>query len=219
MRSSVDFEHLASFLKQILGDQAEIVVHDLTDMTASLKIIKNSHISKRKVGDTATDLSLRMMRKCIENDDEPFLCNYTGKTIDGQLLRSSSLVIRDESGKPVAVLCININDAPLRAAIREISSLIPDTHAAFPEPLEEELFSGSIEQVGERILQTAVDQCGTHPSRLSAEEKKSLVQSLDESGVFQIKGFIAKAAVSLNMSEPTIYRYLKSSNTERQEFP
>lgn len=46
------------------------------------------------------------------------------------------------------------------------------------------------------------------PKRMSAAEKMMLVKKLDEQEIFSTKGAIAQVADYLQVSEPTIYRYL-----------
>ena len=46
------------------------------------------------------------------------------------------------------------------------------------------------------------------PTRLSYQEKMEMVHSLDEKGIFLVKGAIAELAAALKTTETSIYRYL-----------
>ncbi|BCL76611.1 hypothetical protein JHS3_23470 [Jeongeupia sp. HS-3] len=206
MKLTIDLEQLADFLGQALGRHTEVVIHDLTDLAHSLAVIRNGHITRREVGAPATDLTLRMARDCLQSRGAPFRTNYTGKTVDGRALRSSSLVIQDLAGKPVAMICFNSDDSHFNAALDAVRTLLP----VCSDDKGEELFSNSIEHVGEQLLTDVIASYPVAPVKMSADEKKEVVQRLDQSGVFLVKGFIARAAQMLGISEPTLYRYLKA---------
>ena len=46
------------------------------------------------------------------------------------------------------------------------------------------------------------------PTRLSYQEKMEVVRSLDEKGIFLVKGAITELAAALKTTEVTIYRYI-----------
>ncbi|WP_432723192.1 PAS domain-containing protein [Jeongeupia wiesaeckerbachi] len=196
---------LAEFLAAVLGDHTEVVVHDLTDLSCSVIAIFNGHITRRSVGAAATDLGLRLMRECLGRQEAPFRVNYAGKTIDGRTLRSSSMVLRDAQGQPAAMLCINSDDSRFDVAMAALRALMPvREQGAF-----EALSMSSIEQVGEQILADVLAPYPVDPATMSQDEKKAVVQQLDQSGLFMVKGFVARTAGILGVSEPTVYRYLK----------
>ena len=45
---------------------------------------------------------------------------------------------------------------------------------------------------------------------MTTEEKKEIVEELNAKGVFLLKGTVAEVAQRLDVSEQTIYRYLKN---------
>ncbi|NLM65888.1 MAG: hypothetical protein GX180_01735, partial [Enterococcus sp.] len=49
---------------------------------------------------------------------------------------------------------------------------------------------------------------------LSKELKVEIVRNLNEKGVFQIKGAVARVSEILNISEPSVYRYIKMVETK-----
>lgn len=48
-------------------------------------------------------------------------------------------------------------------------------------------------------------------SKLNVQEKKQLAAMMVKAGAFEIKGSVEIAAKMLNVSEPTLYRYLKQA--------
>lgn len=47
------------------------------------------------------------------------------------------------------------------------------------------------------------------PSRTTSEEKIEVISALEKQGVFSTKGAVSQVSNALNISEPTVYRYLK----------
>ena len=57
-------------------------------------------------------------------------------------------------------------------------------------------------------IREELDRFGVEPTRLSYQEKMEMVRSLDEKGIFLVKGAIAELASALKTTETSIYRYL-----------
>lgn len=213
MKVRIDLELLSDFLASVLGKNAEIVIHDLSDLERSLKVIRNGYITYRKQGDPATDLTLKMIRDCLQHNTKPFICNYNGKTIAGKRLRSSSMVIPDENGNPAYMLCINIDSSDVQVLLERALNIVtgednPSNNRAAAQE-EEQLYSESIEKVGEKVLQAIMGEYSSNPDNITLREKKEIIYKLEKKGLFLIKGFISKVSSRLSVSEPTIYRYLK----------
>ncbi|CAA7599539.1 dna-binding yheo uncharacterized bacteria similar hi0575 containing transcription regulator helix-turn-helix [Acididesulfobacillus acetoxydans] len=80
------------------------------------------------------------------------------------------------------------------------------------DPKEEvaELLSTSLDYVVNEAVKKVMAKYKVPGERMSTEEKSAVVRQLRESGIFKIKGSIAKVAKALRTSESTIYRYLTS---------
>ncbi|MDW5417263.1 PAS domain-containing protein [Iodobacter sp. CM08] len=206
MHISIDLNTLSEFLSQVMGESVEIAVHDMTELERSLCIIKNP-ISGRQIGAPATDFALRLLHECQSSAQAPFRTNYPGKTHDGHRMRSSSMLLQDAAGQPLAMLCINRNDHHLQHA----ADLLRNYFQHEENSPSEELLSHSVEQLGDDIINQALASYPIEAKRLSSTDKKTIVQTLEQNGVFLVKGFIAKTASLLAISEPTLYRYLKNN--------
>ena len=57
-------------------------------------------------------------------------------------------------------------------------------------------------------IREELDRYGVEPTRLSYQEKMEVVRSLDEKGIFLVKGAITELAAALKTTEVTIYRYI-----------
>lgn len=56
---------LVDFLAEFMGENTEVVLHDMTDWHHSVVAIRNGYISGRKVGDPITEVSLRILKSQI----------------------------------------------------------------------------------------------------------------------------------------------------------
>jgi predicted transcriptional regulator YheO len=96
-----NFRAIADAIATLFFPHAEVVLHDLR--TQKVDYIANN-LSKRAIGD---DSALEDML----SDDirEVNIGPYEKLNWDGQKIRSLSTVLRDHKGRPLAVLCINLN--------------------------------------------------------------------------------------------------------------
>lgn len=204
------YKPLVDFLAEVLGDNCEIVLHDLEDFENSVIAIANGQISGRKVGDSLTDLALNVLKdqEKLEND---YLTNYTGKTFAGKKLKSSTYFIKKDK-KVVGMLCINIDVSKFVEARDLLDSFIGKSSEI--EKVEtndndySEQFTSSIEELIDSIIENSIGNSEVHPKRMTADEKKQITKKLDDKGVFLLKNSVSKVANKLYTSDATIYRYL-----------
>ncbi len=206
MKIEVDFSVLIKFIAGVIGSHCEIVIHDLSDVSKSVAAIENGHITGRKIGSPATDLALKKIKSIEEGNEEPFLLNYRGRAENGAELRSSTLII-SKNNKPKYMLCLNIDDSNIKAAIDMLKAGVPDYEV---EEARDENFYNSIEDVSNNIIeQTRHELSLTALSRLTLSEKNIFVKTVEKSGLFTIKGNVQKVSKMMDISEQTLYRYLK----------
>ena len=209
---------VVEFLGKALGQQYEIVLHDLTTPDHSIIAIANGSLSGRVVGGPATDFALKMMKQGDESNRQ-YIVNYRARNVNGHLFRSASHFIRNEKGKLIGMLCINFN-VTLFINLRDqlTQDIICDNeHPTNEVGMEEQIgnplhvfenFQGSIEDVITSMIDNALSIYSVSADRLSANERISVVEELNEGGLFLLKGGLAALAERLQVSEPTIYRYL-----------
>ena len=68
----------------------------------------------------------------------------------------------------------------------------------------------------ETLINSALEKYPVAPERLSLEERISIIQELNDNGLFLLKGGIPALAASLDVSEPTVYRYLSKIKKESE---
>ena len=100
-----NFKNLVDFLGMVLGKNAEVVLHELSDFDHSILAISNN-LSGREVGGPLTDFALRILKQS-KTDNRNFFINYRGKSSCGRDFRSSTMFIRNANGTPAAVADIH----------------------------------------------------------------------------------------------------------------
>ena len=212
MKTSIldKYKVLVEFLAEVLGENCEVVLHDVNDFENSIIAIENGYISGRKVGDSLTDLALNILndQEKLKND---YLTNYTGKTYNGKKLKSSTYFIKNDKKEVIGMLCVNIDVSKYIEARDLLNSFIGDDQNIEKQDDNQdfsEKFTSSIEELIDNIIENSIDNSEVHPRRMTAEEKKEITRKLDDKGVFLLKNSVSKVAKKLHTSEATIYRYL-----------
>jgi predicted transcriptional regulator YheO len=222
------FLGIMDFLGALLGPRSEIVLHDTSDLSRSVVALTNGHVSGRTVGAPATDLVLKVLRN-HEDHDADYLANYLAESTAGGRFRSSTFFIRDAERSVIGMLCINIDDTALVAARDALAAItatvdirkdsgpagadaVPDTDllAGLPVRSVMERLSTSVDDLTLDSISRIVTAQNVSPLRMTAEEKIAVIGDLDRAGVFLLKGAVARAALVLEVSEPTVYRYLRA---------
>jgi len=201
---------LVDFLAEVFGDDAEVVLQDVSDFNNSVISIRNNHISGRKLGAPATNLVLKVMNGNFT--DKNYVTNYRGVSAVGKVVRSSTYFIKDDKNVVVGMLCINIDIDKLVQLKNHLDGILKLPEEIFEKTTER--FSVSAEGLASDSIETILEESGISPERMSQEEKMEVVYKLDKNGVFLVKGSICKVASVLNVSNATIYRYLSKIRRE-----
>lgn len=162
--------------------------------------------------------------KAYESND--FLCNYRGIAVNGHVLRSSTMFIKDDKGTPIGFLCINFDDSRFQELNGKMLDIVhpgsfltrgpaehdtiqesPAVMPASPDVITEN-FSMDISSLMQKIFDDATASLTTPIDRLNQHERKDIIEQLQEQGLFQLKGAISFVAKKFSCSTATIYRYL-----------
>lgn len=199
------FMTFIDFLSEIYGENCEIVLHEITEESSSIIAIKNGHISNRTIGIEKDDV----LKKQIElSKGNSYSANRFHKTIEGGDMKSNSFFIKDSSGELIGIFCVNIDLSSIitlnKLTEKFISQFMGDTLNDNNNEEEE-----SIEEYTYRIMKKIVHQSEIPVDRMNMEEKIDILRLLKEKGVFRIKGVVREVAKQLDVSETSIYRYLR----------
>lgn len=195
-------------LARMLGEDSEVVLHDLSHLNASIVAIEGN-VTGRRVGGGGTNYLVSMVQKY--GDEAPDCINYKNMLPDNRVLRSTTLYIHDEEGKVVGALCVNRDVTRLLAARQELERLTSfDEEDLSPRETASEVFATSIPQVMEAMVNTEVALCPHAVAFMQKDEKMALVNKLAQRGVFEVRGAVEYVATRLGVTNYTIYNYLKA---------
>ncbi len=196
------------------GKNCEVVLHDVTNVDKSIIAIVNGHVTKRTVGCPMSEYGLKTLRK---GQYDKNIINYKKKTADGRILKSTSMFIKDERGELLGLLCINYDISEfliVKGMLQELTSVADDA-----ELIEDDTTSEfeNINEVLNSIVERTIEAFGKPVAYITKEEKVSIVETLNEKGVFMIKGAIDHVAKVLCVSRYTIYNYLDEIRINEKE--
>ncbi|MEP4035769.1 PAS domain-containing protein [Pseudophaeobacter sp.] len=189
---------LADAIPLLFGTRNEVVLHDLS--TETIAYIANP-FSQRQPGDPSN------MHEIDFHPSEDVIGPYEKVNWDGSVLRSISVVVRDDAGNAQFVLCINHDQADLQNLQRAVRSLLP---ARSPKVQPEALFRNDWH---ENLNVFVSDWCATRSLRveeLSREARRELVAALESSGALSERNAAAYVARVLSVSRATVYNDLKA---------
>lgn len=196
-------------LSQMLGPHQEVILHDLRQPDRSIIGICGS-VTGRTIGSPITNYVLQTLKTF--GNSAPDRINYRTETQDHKILRSSTLFIRDDQGVIIGCLCFNCNVTPYIDVMERLQVL-----SSFNEPMlpaesstVEEHFATDVSDMMKEAVKKALDKWKIPDSQMHKAEKMQIVQELEESGIFNIKGTVEYVASCLHVSIPTVYNYLKT---------
>ena len=192
--------NIATGLAKTFAPFCEVVVHDLTEPNHTILAIENN-LSGREVGQPATELGLA---RIADPGYPAIVANYPSAFADGRKVKSTSIGIRDESGKFVATLCLNV-DLTLFQSFQSAISLFAATEAS---PVTETMDAAHAGRIQSRIDEFAAARATTARS-LKAADRRELIRELRKTGHLEIRRGAEIAASHLGVSRATIYNDAK----------
>lgn len=214
------FSGLVEPLGRSLPSSTEVVLHDLSKLPDSIVAIHGS-VTGRRVGDPTTDLLLKKLME-LSGDHE---VGYETRLPDGRRIRSSTMIIRDVTGQPVAALCINSDLSVWESVQDVVGSMLGIESAAGPRrvpvparpvPIEEaaepdeeaEIFVTDVEQLAAHLIRRAVSKADVPVELMQKRHKVEVVRDLKGRGMFHLRDAVDMVATALGVTRFTIYNYL-----------
>lgn len=201
-------------MEEHFGSEVELVLHDLTlDYEHTIVDIRNGQITNREIGDCGDNLGLEVMRGTIVDGNR---YNYVNYTESGQILRSSSLFLKDDDGKIIGSVCLNED---ITKSV-EFENYLRDKNKHSVK--HKDLFTKDVNVLLDSLIQEAYLQIGLQQSAMLKEDKLSFIRFLDERGAFLITKSGTRVCRELNISKYTFYNYLdivREGEKHKGEFP
>ena len=219
MKQSTQFDFAKRIVKALAvhyGDTCEIVLHDLTsgDPSHTIIAIENGHISGRRIGDGPSKIALEAFRDAEETHVDKLA--YLTKTRDGKILKSSTVFLRDEKGKPIGILGIN-SDITLTVAMENV---IHTYNASLLDSREPEPISTNVADLLDSLIDQSIRMIGKPASLMDKSEKIRAIRYLNDSGAFLITKSGPKVCQIFGISKYTLYSYLDEAKqtSDNSEF-
>lgn len=193
-------EQIAEGLSKTFSPFCEVVLHDLRDPQHAILAIHNN-LSGRQPGDPATELGLA---RIADPEYPQVIANYQNQFSDGRQVKSTSIGIKDSSGKYVAALCMNVDLSlfrGLQGMLEQFGSVSGDRPAESLDPSGADAIRARIDQFAARLATT--------PRALKTADRRLLMQELKEAGVMDIRRAMETVASHLGVSRAAVYTYAK----------
>lgn len=198
------------------GSDCEVVVHDLTSVPieSSIIMIENGHVSRRKAGDGPSHVVL----EAINNDPgrlQDKIATLT-RTGDDRILKSSTMYIRDESGKVVAILGINYditNLLALESAIAPLTATPGADDASSVYRLER--IPLNVNDLLDELITQSIRLIGKPVPMMTKDDKIRAIQFLNDSGAFLITRSGDRISSTFGISKFTLYNYIDAGREKK----
>lgn len=204
---------VTSALGETLAPLCEVVLHDLTDPEHAIVQIENN-LSGRSVGDSATELGLA---RIMDANFPEVIANYANSFADGRQVKSTSIGLKDKSGKYIAAICMNIDISYLRSISGYLNEL---SRVNSPAVSVNENLKRRSGDISETILAFAATK-NRDPRALTSDERSEILKRLMDEGELERRGAAETIASTIGISRSNIYYYIKKARqaTETREPP
>lgn len=208
---------VASGIAKVLGDDTEVVLHDLTKR--EIVFMHNSKITGRernyRINPTVYDVISNLA------DGEGHLIGYASKSAQGKKLRASHFMFMDEDNNPTAMICINQDPSRIQEIISYLSESIK-IHDVDETAVNDTSYSLNDEDYIQNIMKDAIIKSVKQldPGYINTKEGKlMLLRKFKFQGVFSVKEAVPFICETLSISQATLYNYLREIRDEEGREP
>ena len=145
-----------------------------------------------------------------EDDSAKDQLAYLTRTKDGKILKSSSVYIRDESGKVSGILGINYDISMMQLFENSLHDFISADQHASREP---ERITLNVADLLDDLIRQADELVGKPVALMTKDDKVKAIRYLSNSGALLITKSGDKIAKHFGISKYTLYSYLDNSKT------
>lgn len=193
------YEPLIKAIVEVFHPFVEAAIHDLEKG----KLVAIYHnISQRKIGEPSPLKELKIKI----NDFPDAFSPYYKQNWDGRSLKCTSITMRNKKGKPIGLICINIDVAFFQDGFQLLKAFL-QVHEEAENPIE--IFGSQCEEQAEGITKQFLDEKHLSLHHLNRAQKKELVQHLYRKGIFNFKNAVPFIAKKLSTTRASIYNYIK----------
>ena len=199
---------IAHGIARQFGNDCEVCIHDLqaNDLEHTICYIINGHVSGRKIGDGASKIVLETLEALKKGDNVSDHLGYRTHTSDGRILKSSTIFLKDESGKYRFILGINHDMTNFINAQSALSNVVENI-----ETTGEDIYGQiplSVNDLLDSLIEQSVKLVGKTPALMTKDEKVKAIKFLQDAGAFLITRSGDKISQFFGISKFTLYSYI-----------
>ena len=199
---------IAHGIARHFGNDCEVCIHDLqaNDLEHTICYIINGHVSGRKIGDGASKIVLETLEALKKGDSVSDHLGYRTHTSDGRILKSSTIFLKDETGKYRFILGINHDMTDFINAQSALSNIVENIEAA-----GEDIYGQiplSVNDLLDNLIEQSVKLVGKTPALMTKDEKVKAIRFLQNAGAFLITRSGDKISQFFGISKFTLYSYI-----------
>ena len=203
---------LAHAVAAHFGTSCEVAIHDLTDKDAadhSIIYIENGSVTGRKVGDGASKVVLEQLSHADDSEEDHI--GYFTKTDDGKILKSTTVYIRDNSGKIIAIFSVNHDITAMSVAAAAINDFVRSVEGS---PAEAERITPNVNDLLDELIWKSTELIGKPVALMNKEDKMRAIRYLNSMGALLITKSGDKIAKYFGISKFTLYSYIDVKQEE-----
>ena len=199
---------IAHGIARQFGNDCEVCIHDLqaNDLEHTICYIINGHVSGRKIGDGASKIVLETLEALKKGANVSDHLGYRTHTSDGRILKSSTIFLKDESGKYRFILGINHDMTNFINAQSALSNVVENI-----ETTGEDIYGQiplSVNDLLDNLIEQSVKLVGKTPALMTKDEKVKAIKFLQDAGAFLITRSGDKISQFFGISKFTLYSYI-----------
>ncbi|MDR1471302.1 MAG: PAS domain-containing protein [Synergistaceae bacterium] len=201
------YAQLVYGLAEILGNDCEVLLHDVSRLERSIVACANGHVTGRSLGSPMSVYGLELLNSGVfakPND----VHTYIARANNGKLIKCGVIALRDGDGEIIGLLCIHFDTTRALAAREFIDSLVSSGGDAGSEPVNE-FFGLEMDDVFNDVFREIKGLVDKPISELSKSQKKIIIKNLMKRGFFLMKGAVEYIAGEMGNSKFTIYGYIR----------
>jgi len=202
---------IAHGISRQFGPDCEVVIHDLDRVDNSIILIENGQVSSRKLGDGPSHIVLEALKHDPATLEDKLA--YLTRTHDGRILKSSTMYIRDETGKVSAIFAVNYDITGLLMIDKSLKPLISSEDGRDRER-EPENIPLNVNDLLDELISQSIKLVGKPVAMMTKDDKIKAIQFLNNSGAFLITKSGDKVTQQFGISKYTLYSYIDASKAE-----
>ena len=204
---------IAHGIARHFGSDCEVCIHDLqaNDLEHTICYIINGHVSGRKLGDGASKIVLETLEALKKGENVSDHLGYRTHTSDGRILKSSTIFLKDETGKYRFILGINHDMTDFINAQSALSNIVENI-----ETTDEDIYGQiplSVNDLLDNLIEQSVKLVGKTPALMTKDEKIKAIKFLQDAGAFLITKSGDKISQFFGISKFTLYSYIEQAKT------